>query len=74
MSELKCIKGVFYFLRASGTVYTAIDIATGQEVRQTLKLTVTVKLNARVKLILRLLFIFSVTDSFFSPLRWLLSK
>lgn len=28
------IKGVLYFLRASGTVYTAIDIATGQEVRQ----------------------------------------
>lgn len=29
------IKGVLYILRASGTVYTAIDIATGQEVRQT---------------------------------------
>lgn len=57
------IKGILYFLRASGTVYTAIDIATGQEVRQTLD-----RPFKRCSLfILWLVFMCSVTDSCFFP-------
>lgn len=51
------------FLRASGTVYTAIDIATGQEVRQTAGR----PFRRRSFVVAWLIFVCSVTDSRFLP-------
>lgn len=51
------------FLRASGTVYTAIDIATGQEVRQT----VGRPFRRCSFIVVWLIFVRSVTDSRFFP-------
>lgn len=51
------------FLRASGTVYTAIDIATGQEVRQTAGR----PFRRCSFIVVWLIFVCSVTDSRFLP-------
>lgn len=57
------LKVLLCFLRASGTVYTAIDIATGQEVRQTAGR----PFRRRSFVVARLIFVCSVTDSRFLP-------
>lgn len=51
------------FLRASGTVYTAIDIATGQEVRQTAGR----PFRRCSFIVVWLILVCSVTDSCFLP-------